>query len=325
MNKHKLKNNFFLWLLLLVFLALSPFFVPEGYVRVIIMANYLAIFSMSWDILSGYTGYISFGHTLLIAVAGYTSAILSYPPGVWPHSDLHLGLPIYITIPVGVIASILTGLILFVPGIKTRGPYFVLVTLAASMVGEGLASISGNVGGATRGLFGFPTIFPGTFPNFYLSVVLMCSVCFILWLVGRSDIGRLLKAINMDEDSLSYLGKNVLKLKCIAFLLSGLTAGIGGAFYFHYLGSISPHSAFSFLLLIEIILSAFIGGMGTIIGPIIGAYFVTFTLEGLRPLFPGIGASSRIIIFLVAGLIIYLKKPQGLYPLIKQLLKSHIK
>ena len=139
---------------------------------------------------------------------------------------------------------------------------------------------------------------------------------------SRSDIGRLLRAISVDEDSLSNLGKNVLKLKAIAFFLSALVAGIGGAFYFHYLGSISPHSAFSFFLLIEIILAVIIGGKGTIIGPVIGAYFLTFILEGLRPFFPGAMGPGRVLTYLIIGLVIYLMMPQGLYPFIKQLLRS---
>jgi branched-chain amino acid transport system permease protein len=298
-----------------------PLYVPEGYVRVIIMANYLAIFAISWDILSGHTGYVSFGHTLLIAISGYVSAILSYPPGSWPRSDFHLGLPLYFTIPAGIAVATLTGFVFFIPGLKTKGPYFVLVTLAASIVGEGIATLSGDIGGATRGLFGFPTTVSGCAPNYYLSLILLCIIGFTLWSISKSDMGQLLRAISIDEDALSFLGKNVLKLKAVAFFVSALVAGIGGAFYFHYLGSISPHSAFSYLLLIEILLSAVIGGMGTIIGPIIGAYFTTLILEGLRPVFPEASASARVIAYLIIGLAVYLKRPQGLYLSIKRLLK----
>jgi branched-chain amino acid transport system permease protein len=321
MNRIKSKSGFLLWPAMFAMLAVTPLFVPEGYARILIMAHYLAIFAISWDILSGHTGYISFGHTLLIATAGYTSAILSYPPGVWPISALHLGLPLYVTIPAGIALATIIGSVFFIPGLKTRGAYFVLVTLAAGIVGERIAMVSGNIGGASRGLFGYPTLALGFIPNFYISLTLMCVIGFTFWYISRSDMGRLLRAISMDETALGSLGKNVLKLKAIAFFLSAFVAGIGGAFFFHYLGSISPHSAFSFFLLIEIILAAIIGGKGTIIGPIIGAYFLTFILEGLRPLFPGALGPGRILVYLIIGLTIYLIMPKGLYPTIKRLLK----
>jgi branched-chain amino acid transport system permease protein len=185
--------------------------------------------------------------------------------------------------------------------------------------------ISGSVGGASRGLFGYPTLASGLIPNFYISLTLMIAVGFVLWYISTSDMGRLLRAIYMDETALSSLGKNVLKLKAIVFFLSAFVAGIGGSFYFHYLGSISPHSAFSFFLLVEIILAVIIGGKGTIIGSIFGAYLLTLILEGLRPFFPAALGPGRIIAYLVVGFAIYLAIPKGLYPTIKQSLNSLFK
>jgi len=91
------------------------------------MANYLAIFAMSWDILSGYTGYVSFGHPFMIGIAGYTTAFLSHQGGF---QSPHLVLPLYATISIGVGAGLGAGMLFFLPGLRLRGNYFCLVTLA---------------------------------------------------------------------------------------------------------------------------------------------------------------------------------------------------
>ena len=93
------------WALFGVVMLLTPFFVSSGTLRIMIFANYLAIFAMSWDILSGRTGYISFGHPFLIGVAGYTTAMLTY----------HLDTPLVISIPLAVLATMIGGTLFFVP------------------------------------------------------------------------------------------------------------------------------------------------------------------------------------------------------------------
>ncbi len=108
------------WLIFGTVMCLIPTFTSPGNLRIFIFANFLAIFAMSWDILSGYTGYISFGHPFLIGIAGYTTAMLTS----------HLDTPLYLSIPLAVLVTMIAGILFFLPALRTRGTYFALVTLA---------------------------------------------------------------------------------------------------------------------------------------------------------------------------------------------------
>ena len=296
------------WLIAIAVMCLLPLFVPTGVTRLCIMASYLAIFAMSWDIMSGYTGYVSFGHPFLIGIAGYVTAILSHQGGFQPP---HLVLPLYITIPLGVAAAVGGGMLFFQPSMRVRGPYFSLVSLAVLMIIHTLTiAIRPDMTGGDRGLTGLPPMVAGLLPNYYLAIGLMFVVAIALWYVGRSDIGSVLKAIRMDEDVVEASGISTYRFKRFAFILSALTAGIGGAFYTHYLASISPRRVFDIAFNLDIIISAVVGGMGTIVGPMFGGYFLTFLLEYLRPFLSG---ARRYIVYSVVALFMIVFRPRGFY------------
>ena len=222
-------------------MCLVPLFAPTGMVRLLIFANFLAIFAMSWDIISGRTGYISFGHPFLIGIAGYTTAILTR----------HLDAPLYVSIPLAILATLVGGALFFVPALRIRGTYFALVTLAFMELMYQLTQvIAPKITGGTRGLSGLKTIILGAVPNYYLSFFVMFAIAFCLWLIVRTRIGSALAAIRMDEEAVTALGLSTFKLKLFAFGASAAVAGIGGALYVHYLGSIAPRALFdiNFLL-----------------------------------------------------------------------------
>lgn len=282
-------------------MSLVPVFGSMETVRISIFANFLAIFAMSWDILSGYTGYISFGHPFLIGIAGYTTAILS----------LRWGVPLYISMPSGVILTLIGGMLFFFPALRTRGTYFALVTLAFMEVTYHLMEVvKPGVTGGTRGLTGLPLLVTGAVPNYYLSFFSMFLVAVGLWILSRTGIGTILSAIRMDEDAVKSAGLSTTKFKLFAFTLSALVAGIGGVLYTHYLGSICPRGMFDIPFLFNILIAALIGGAHTIIGPIIGAYFLTFLLEYLRPFVPG---AWRFLLYAGIALVTYCYAPRGFY------------
>ena len=141
------------WVLFAVFLLVLPQFVTTGTLRIFIFANFIAIFAMSWDILSGRTGYISFGHPFLIGIAAYTSAMLTY----------HLDTPLWLSIPAGIIATMVGGTLFFLPALRIRGTYFALVTLAfMELMYQLVQVIRPDLTGGTRGMSGIPTL--TTFP-----------------------------------------------------------------------------------------------------------------------------------------------------------------
>ena len=292
------------WILFGAAMCIAPLVLPTGTVRVMIFANFLAIFAMSWDVISGRTGYISFGHPFLIGLAAYTSAILSY----------HLDLPLWLTIPAGVLAAVVGGTLFFLPALRIRGTYFALVTLAfMELIYELTKVVAPDITGGTRGLSGIDPVVRGAVPNFYLSFAITFAIGVAVWLLFRTRMGAALSAIRMDEDAVTASGLSTTRLKLFAFIVSALIAGVGGAFYTHYLGSIAPRGLFDISFLFTILVAALLGGSGTVAGPILGAYFLTFLLEYLRPVLPG---PERYFIYGSIALIVYVLEPRGLHRII---------
>jgi len=299
-------KSFRWWIIAIAVMFVLPFFVPSNILRTCIMANFMVIFAISWDMMSGYTGYVSFGHPFLIGIAGYVTAMLSRQGGFQPE---HIVLPLYATVPLGIAAAVGGGMLFFMPSMRTRGPYFSLVSLAFLMILDRIMIADpGGMTGGDRGLSSLPYMISGVAPNYWLSLGLMFAIAIGLWLVTKSDVGHVLKAIHMDEDVVESSGLSTYRFKRFAFILSALTAGIGGAFYVHYLGSISPRGAFSYTFLLNIIISTVIGGMGTIIGPIFGGYFITFIVETLRPFLEG---AWRFLTYSLVAIAIVYFQPRG--------------
>ena len=302
------------WLIAIAVMCVLPLFIPLSITRLLVMAAYLAIFAMSWDMMSGYTGYVSFGHPFLIGLAAYVSAFLSHQEGFQP---AHLVLPLYITIPLGIAAAVGGGMLFFLPSMRVRGPYFSLVSLAfMEILHRLIIAIRPEYTGGDRGLPALPAVVTGAVPNYYLSLGLMFTVAIGLWYVSRSNVGNVLNAIRMDEDVVEASGISTYRFKRFAFLLSAVTAGLGGAFYTHYLQSISPRRAFSATFLLDIIIAAVIGGMGTITGPIFGGYFLTFILEYLRPYLFG---QWRLFAYALVAIFIVIYRPKGFYGIVQDI------
>ena len=295
------------WALFAAAMLLLPLFVSSGTLRIIIFANFLAIFAMSWDFISGRTGYISFGHPFLIGIGAYTTAILSY----------RFEVPVSLSIPIAVLFTMVGGTLFFLPALRVRGTYFALVTLAfMELMYQLVQVIRPDITGGTRGISGIQTLTRGAVNNFYLSFVLMLAIAIGLWLLSRSRLGTALSAIGMNENSVRGSGLSTTKLKLFAFMVSAFVAGVGGAFYVHYLGSIAPRALFDINFLFTIIVAALIGGASTIIGPLIGAFFLTFLLEYLRPFLPG---AERYFIYGGIALVLYMCQPRGIYEIAAQL------
>lgn len=295
--------HFLLWGGLIAGMLLLPQVVSSGTLRTMIFANYLAIFAISWDVLSGRTGYVSFGHPFLIGIGAYTTAILTK----------RFDVPIEISIPVAVLFTMAAGLLVLLPALRIRGSYFALVTLAfMELLYQLVQVIRPDLTGGTRGMSGIQTLTRGAANGYYLSTALMLSVAVSMWLLMRTRLGTALSAIGMNEESVRGSGLSTTRLKAFAFLMSALIAGLGGAFYVHYLGSLAPRAMFDINFLFTIIVAALLGGTSTIVGPIFGAFFMTFLLEYLRPVLPG---AERYFVYGAIALIIYMYQPKGLFEL----------
>jgi branched-chain amino acid transport system permease protein len=301
------RRHLIIWALFLIGLLLLPELVSKGTLRTAIMAAYLAIFAMSWDMLSGRTGYISFGHPFLIGIGAYTTAILSY----------RFGVPVAASIPIAVVVTMIGGIVFFLPALRIRGSYFALVTLAFMELTYQLTQvIRPDLTGGTRGISGIETITRGAVQGYYLAAGLMFAVAFLLWMLLRTRIGTALSAIAMNEDAVAGSGLNPTRLKLFAFTVSAAVAGLGGAFYVHYIGSIAPRALFDINFLFTIIVAALIGGAGSIVGPMAGAFFLTFLLEYLRPVLPG---AERYLVYGGVALLLYMYQPKGLAEILNRL------
>jgi len=284
-----------------------PEMVKGGTLRTVIMAQYLAIFAMSWDFLSGRTGYISFGHPFLIGIGAYTTAILSY----------RFGVPVALSIPIAVVTTVIGSILFILPALRIRGSYFALVTLAfMELIYQLTQVIRPDLTGGTRGISGLETLTRGAVDGFYLSFAVMFFVALGLWSLNRTRLGTALAAVGMDEDAVASSGLNTTKLKLFAFAVSAAVAGLGGAFWVHYLGSLSPRALFDINFVFTIIVAALIGGAGTIIGPMAGAFFLTFLLEYLRPVLPG---AERYLIYGGIALVLFMVQPKGIHELLARL------
>lgn len=293
--------HFAAWGAFIFGLMALPELVSKGTLRTIIFANYLAIFAISWDLLSGRTGYISFGHPFLIGIGAYTSAILTK----------RFGVDVELAIPIAVVVTMLGGLVVLLPALRIKGSYFALVTLAfMELMYQLVQVIRPDLTGGTRGMSGIQTLTRGAVNGFYLSSVLMVIVAIAAWLLMRTRLGTALMAVGLNESAVEGSGLSTTKLKMVAFLASAFVAGLGGAFYVHYLGSIAPRALFDINFVFTIIVAVLIGGASTIIGPIIGAFFLTFLLEYLRPWLPG---AERYFIYGGIALLLYMYQPKGIY------------
>ena len=293
-------HHFILWALFIAGMFLMPELVGKGTLRTMLFACYLAMFAISWDILSGRTGYISFGHPFLIGIGAYATAILTRRYGV----------PVELSIPIAVLITMAGGLIVLLPALRIKGSYFALVTLAVmELMLQLVPVVRPDLTGGTRGISGIQTLTRGAVNGYYLAASLMAVIAVFSWLLMRTRVGTALWAVGMNEESVRGSGLSTTRLKTFAFLTSAFVAGLGGAFYVHYLGSIAPRALFDINFLFTIIVAVLIGGAGTIVGPIIGAFFMVFLLEWLRPFLPG---AERYFVYGSIALIVYMYQPRGI-------------
>ncbi|MCR4404009.1 MAG: branched-chain amino acid ABC transporter permease [Candidatus Acetothermia bacterium] len=304
---------------LVVLLVLSPSLLMRvnapHWISVLTQANFLAVFAMSWDILSGYTGQISFGHAFFIGAAGYTSALLNF----------HLKLPLWLSIPAGVIAAVLMGLFVAVPALRLRGPYFSLMTLILPIVAMKFVLIFSNFTGGELGQFGLTPLsrargfLAHQRVNYFYSLGLMLLTAVVLLLIARSKVGKVFEAIRENEEAVEAAGINTAKYKILSFIISSLIAGLGGALYVHYWESLIPSTILTLTLSVQLIVAAVAGGMGTISGPLVGAYLLVGGQEWfkeLAALSPSLGFLEKwnVLIFLVILILLIFFARRGLLP-----------
>ena len=282
---------FCLTLFLLPLITTHPY-----YLRILIMASIFALFAASWDLLSGFTGQISFGHALFFGVAAYTSALL----------NLNIGLPTWLTIPLGALAAVLAGLVIGVPCLRLRGTYLALATLAFPLILTGIVFVIPDITGGELGISGIDRLSGSRVIEYYIAIALMVTLGFVMWKIADSKTGIIFHAIREDELTARASGINTTKYKLLAFCLSGLFAGIAGGLYVHFMRIAGP-STLELILSFQVIIWAIFGGIATIYGPIAGAFILVLLMEFLT-----VKPEIRMLVFAIVVLLLLLFMPQGL-------------
>ncbi len=308
------------WVFLVVLagaLFAAPFFVSDYLITVLILIFYFAYAGQAWNILTGFTGYLSLGHAIYVGLGAYTTAALYVHFGIGPW----IGLPV--AIAVSAACGALIGFLAFRFGVG--GVYFAILTIAFcefARIGFDHFKWVGGSGGLflpvanyTRNdlwnLRGNPTMF------YYIMLIAAIAALAFCRVIMRSRIGYYWQAIREDEQAALALGINTFRCKMIAVIISAAMTSFAGVFFAFYYNNLFPEQVFSISRSIELILGPFIGGVGTLVGPIIGALLLTGLSEGLHEVLAVLGIETpgaKQVFYGLSLLFVIVLMPNGIWP-----------
>ena len=251
-----------------------PLYVSGYVLGLLTVAYYFGVFSMAWDLLFGFANEVNFGPSFLIGLGAYTAGILDnlYQP------------PITLCVAGGVLASMAGGIVLALPALRVRGPYFGLTTLVAVLILQNFVVVAAGLTGGEIGLTVPDVISIDARVNYWIALGFMGLSGVILYGLARSPVGLILQASGQDPVQAAALGFNVTKHKLAAFLVSALFSGLAGALMVFYLGVASVGTFIDVTVGVQVIVGAVLGGRRTILGGALGAIFLVAVGESLRPL-----------------------------------------
>ena len=270
---------------------------------ILAFANIYVIFAVSWDVLSGYTGLVNFGHALFFGVGGYGSALLYKYAGLQPA----------VTIPLGALIATGVGLITCLPALRLRGPYLSLLTMSFPLILVGVFMSLTSFAGGSYGIRELPPIADSRLAQYYIILIVMTVSGLIMWKLtdARSRYirtGLIFHAIREDEITARASGINTIRYKMLAFAIGGFFGGIAGAFFAHILTVAAP-PIFALTMSFQVIIWTIFGGMVSIYGPVVGVYTLFLLMDFLRGV-PVI-AQHRFLVLAVLVIVMLLFMPEG--------------
>jgi branched-chain amino acid transport system permease protein len=301
---------------LLGFLCTIPLFASTYWLDVLNRIGIAIIGAIGLNILIGFTGQISIGHAAFLAVGAYTTAVL----------EAKVGLPFYLAIPAAALVTAAFGLLFGLPSLRLKGLYLAIATLAAHFITTyAIIHWETMTGGVLGLLVPTPTLFDLALDSdariFYIILVCVVPAAFFAKNLFRTKVGRAFIAIRDRDVAAQVIGVSLLQYKLLAFLISSFYAGIAGGLMAHHSRILFP-DAFTLLVAIDYLAMIIIGGMGSILGSIFGAMFMTLlpevlkltatSLSGVYPQSFGLIASARDVIFGLAIIAFLIFEPQGL-------------
>ncbi len=281
----------------------------EYLLHILVIAGIYIIFTLSLNLIVGYTGLPALGHAAFSCIGAYTSSLLA----------LNIGLSPWIGLLIGACVAALSGVVIGYPAVRLKGDYLALATFGLGVI---VYSIVKNWVSLTRGPMGLPGIPGFSILGFGLSEIwsylLLVSIfvvitIFVIKRIVNSPFGRILRSIREDEIASEALGKDTTRYKLLVFIIGAFFAGIAGSLYAHYITFIDP-SSFTVMESITILLMVIFGGMGSISGSVVGAVILVVLPELLRFLgMPSsIAAPMRQMIYGLLLVALMFKRPQGI-------------
>lgn len=252
-----------------------------------------AISASAWNLVGGYAGQVSVGHSIYFGAGAY-SALTLYT---------ELGWPPVAGAPIGMVVSMLIAVVIGTPTFRLRGHYFSMATIAAAELARILAA-NWTLVGAAVGLMGPPRprtmadlSFISPVPYYYIFLGVLLVLLALTWAMQRSRMGYYLAAIRGGDRAASSLGVPVLRYKLYALLMSAAFTSLAGSLYAVMVGFIDPDSALGILISVKMVIVAALGGAGTLFGPLIGAIILVPLEETTNAMFGGSGTGITFIIY----------------------------
>jgi ABC-type branched-subunit amino acid transport system permease subunit len=273
----------------------------------------LAGAAVAWNIFSGYTGYFSLGQAVYYGIGGYTLAMLckflNIPGGYIPFLFLPIaGLVASVfAIPVGLVA------------LRTRRHIFIVFTIALFFIFQLLAYNLTQITNGVQGMYLPLAPWTGTFynmPFYYVSLILLIACFAASWWIRNSKYGLGLLAIRDDEDRALGLGVKTFRYKLMAYVVSAFFIGMAGGLINYFIGSLGPASAFDPSFDVTVALMSLLGGVGTLVGPLVGAVLIEPLQQYLTVEIGTVGLD--LILFGVVLLAVILWLPEGILPTLRK-------
>ena len=311
------RRSLALLLVLLVALIAAPWLANDYLLTVLITILYFAYTGQAWTVMMGFAGQLSLGHAIYVGLGAYATAALYVHFGIGPW----LGLPV--AIAVAVVCGAIIGFLAFRFGVA--GVYFAILTIAFAEFARigfdhftwvgGSSGILLPVANYTRNdlwnLRGSPAMF------YYVMLVLTAAAFVLCHALLKSRVGFYWQAIREDEAAARSLGINTFRYKMYAVVISAGMTAVAGVFFAFYYNNLFPEQVFHIGRSIEIILGPIIGGIGTLFGPIIGAFLLTGLSELMQELLHALGfdvPGAKQVFYGICLLVVVMVLPDGVWP-----------
>jgi len=312
--------------LLALVLVLLPAAVGPYALSVATLILYFAYTGQAWNVMMGFAGQLSLGHSLYVGVGAYTAGALFFHYGIGPWAGLWLAMLLCVAF------GLVIGFLAFRFGIS--GVYFALLTIAFAeftRIGFDHLDWLGGPGGmflkvAQRDTWDVLN-FRGPPLMYYYSMLFLTALAFLICtMLLKSRAGYYWQAIRENEEAAQALGINTFRWKMLAVAISAAMTAVSGVFFAFYYNNLFPHEIFSMNRSIELILGPVIGGIGTLFGPIFGAAVLTLLSDGITEALAALGweiPGIKQVFYGLVLLVVVMFLPHGIWPAVARKLKIH--